>query len=92
MSVLSLKRFITAVGYPVNIEVIEDFWYRDSYGIGWNTDGNLEDLEDGNGNTYSMEYESQGKDFEGYFVVNGNDGCGNTVTYLFNLDKEVSFE
>lgn len=25
------------------------------------------------------------------FVVNGDNGCGETITYFFNLSKEVKF-
>ena len=91
-NIQKLKDFIAAVDYPINIEVIEDFWFRDGDCITWNTAGNLEDLQQGDGFTYSAETKCCGTEFEGYLVVNADNGCGDSITYVLDLDKELNFE
>lgn len=94
MSVNKLKAIMGEIDLPVMIEIVDKSpWYRScSEEISWNTDGNEEDLENGEGSTYSVEAYGASTEYDGYLVVNANTGCGETVTYFFNLENEVEFE
>ena len=91
--VQGLKEILNGIDYPVMVEVIDDIWYQSGWAITWNTDNSEEDLERGDNNTYYVEVETQNgsQEYDGYLVVNGDNGCGDTITYFFNLSKEVKF-
>jgi hypothetical protein len=93
MSINKLKEILDAIDYPVLMEIVDCSWCRDhtNYYFSWNDEDNPEDLENEDGNTYSMEAFEGCFEYGGYLVVNGNNGCGQTITYFFNLDKEVKF-
>lgn len=92
MSISKLKEILNEIDYPVLMEIVDCMWTRmDGCGIYWNTDNNIDDLEEGDNNTYSTEDFEGELEFDGYLVVNGNNGCGQTITYFFNLSKEVKF-
>lgn len=78
MSVKNLKEIIDAIDIPIDDDVVY-----------WNTDDNKDDLENWDGDTYSAEIIGAPTEYDGYYVVNANTGCGETVTYLFNLEKEI---
>lgn len=85
-----LRQFILEMeGLPL-IEVEDCIWVETKYDITWNTEDNLIDLSNENGETYSGEIMCGASlEWEGYKVANLDTGCGVTVTYLFPLDKEV---
>jgi hypothetical protein len=89
MSVSKLKEILLEIDHPVYIDIIDSCWYIDYFDIAWNTDDNEEDLENGDGNTYSVETKGAHSEYDGYLVVNADTGCGETVTYFFNLEREV---
>jgi len=90
MSVAKLKEVIESCPVEMNVEVIDHFWFRTQNEIRWNTGNCVEDLDDRDGETYSVEYYHGTEEWDGYLVVpNANDGCGNTVTMFFNLKKEI---
>lgn len=91
MSINKLKEILDAIDYPVLMEIVDCCWTVDHFEIHWNTDDDEDDLENGDGNTYSIEMFESANDYGGYLVVNGNNGCGQTITYFFNLSKEVKF-
>ena len=95
MSIQKLKEVLDEIDYPVLMEIIDCSWTRDSVvgeHFAWNAGDNLEDLENVDGETYSMESFEGYYEYDGYLVVNGHNGCGQTITYMFNLEKEVAFE
>ncbi len=92
MGISKLKEILEEIDYPVLMEIVESCWFRDDYPcVCWNSDDELGELEAGDGNTYSCETIGAGVEHDGYFVINAHTGCGETVTYFFNLSKEVKF-
>lgn len=88
MSVAKLFEIITEIDYYVNVEIVDCVWYQSGGSFMWNTDGIVSDLIEGDGNTYSGESTMRGKVYDGYYVVNLDNGCGDTLTYFFDLSKE----
>ena len=91
MSIQKLKEVLNEIDYPVLMEIINYAWTQSPNEVQWNEDDNWEHLEFGDGNTYSCEVRGGSEKYDGYLVVNGDTGCGETVTYFFNLEKEVKF-
>lgn len=93
MSVNKLQKILDEIDYPVLMEIIDCAWCRDDndYYFQWNEEDNLEDLENEDGNTYSAEAFEGTTEYNGYLVVNVDNGCGQTITNFFNLSKEVKF-
>ena len=93
MSIKKLQKILDEIDYPVLMEVIDCAWCREEgeNDLFWNTENILVDLEDRDGETYSTEAFEGWDEFDGYLVVNGHNGCGQTITYFFNLSKEVKF-
>lgn len=93
MSVSKLKEILDEIDYPVLMEIVDCIWCHEEgeYEIYWNTENILVDLEDHDGDTYSTEAFEGTYEYNGYLVVNGHNGCGQTITYFFNLSKEVKF-
>ena len=93
MSVKKLQKILDEIDYLVLMEIVDCAWCREEgeYDFFWNTENILVDLEDRDGNTYSTEAFEGWDEFDGYLVVNGHNGCGQTITYFFNLSKEVKF-
>jgi len=91
MSVSKLKEILGDIDYPVLMDIVDCAWRRDEYTVEWNTDNNLDDLEGGDGDTYSVEIFEGNAEYDGHLVVNAHTGCGETMTYFFNLSKEVKF-
>ena len=93
MSVSKLKEILDEIDYPVLMEIVDCCWYQDTGNnyFQWNGEDSLEDLEDEDGETYSMQGFDGTYSYNGYLVANGDNGCGQTITYFFNLSKEVKF-
>lgn len=91
MSIKKLQKILDEIDYPVLVEIIDCAWRRDEYTVEWNTDNNLDDLEGGDGDTYSLETYEGTAEYDGYLVLNAHTGCGETMTHFFNLSKEVKF-
>jgi hypothetical protein len=88
-----LRVLLSEMHYPSMMEVLNCAWYRNGEEeIHWNTDDNLEDLENGDGDTYCGSQTESYTEWEGYLVVNLDTDMGYWMTYLFPLDKEVIFE
>lgn len=71
---------------------IDKRWCQSSDEFCWNTDNNLEDLENRDGNTYSTEITSTPFEDDGCIIVNGDNGCGDTITHVFLKENEVKFD
>lgn len=92
MSISKLKEVLDELDYPVLMEIVDCIWHQEDYvDISYNTDDNKEDLENGDGDTYSVEPLCGYVEYDGYRVFNCDNGCGETITYFFNLNKEVKF-
>ena len=91
MSIKKLRKILGEIDYPVMIEVVDCMWTQTPDVVMWNVYDNKEDLECVDGETYSCEMRCGTVEYDGYLVVNGDTGCGETVTYFFNLSKEVKF-
>lgn len=91
MSVKVLKEILEEIDHPVLIEIIDCMWCADKVEAHWNKDDNKDDLMEGEGSSYSVEIRGSTSEYDGYLVLNADTGCGETVTYLFNLEKEVKF-
>lgn len=91
MSVKVLKEILEEIDHPVLIEIVDCIWSGGEFEYSWNTDDDVDDLENGDGDTYSVEVRGGVSEYDGYLVINADTGCGETVTYLFNLEKEVKF-
>lgn len=89
MSVKALGEILDKIEYPVNVEIIDHIWYREYGNFIWNTDDNEEHLLEEDGDTYSVEANMGDEEYDGYIVVNGDNGCGDTITFFFNKSKEV---
>lgn len=91
MSVQALKEILEQIDYPVLVEIVDSIWQRNrkTDEIFWNTEDNTEDFENADGETYSIEAMNDGTEYDVYFVINADTGCGETVTYMFNLEKEM---
>jgi len=75
----------------LDFDLIENIWTRPSEDtIYWNGDDSKEDLESGDGETYSIEtYHGPFYEDEDYLLIAGNNGCGDTSYYLFLKEKEI---
>lgn len=96
MKEIEVSRLITIleqIDYPVLFEVdLESVWYTDGDSVYWNTDKNIDDLLNHDGNTYSG-YLPEGEARQGkYFICNVDTQCGQWVTSILSLDKEVGYE
>lgn len=91
MSIKKLKEILDEINYPVYVEVVDCIWAADCIEAYWNTDDNMEDFKNGDGYSYSVEIRGEPSEYDGYKVINADTGCGETVTYFFNLEKEIKF-
>ena len=91
MSIKKLQEILDEFDYPVLMEIVDYSWTRcdDNGYFSWNSSDNLEDLENVDGDTYSVETFEGFSEYDGYVVVNAHDGCGQTITYFFNKEKEI---
>lgn len=85
-----LKQILEEMDYAGMMDVIDNCWmFEDRYAVRWNTDNNITDLLDGEGETY-MGYITEGTTmFENYEVMNVDTEQGYWQTLLFNKDSEV---
>ena len=93
MSVNRLREILDQIQYPVLMEEVDCIWQRDCNRgeITWNRDDSLEDLRNGDGETYSIETSGTGFEYDGYLFINADTGYSSIATYFFNLEKEMKF-
>jgi len=73
-------------------EVYEDApWLISSDELLYNTDSNVEDLELGDGNTYSG-YIKESTEKEGYVIFEVDSGCGWDYQIILKLSNKVNFD
>lgn len=84
-----LKSIFNKIDYPCCVQFVDTIWTSDYESeIYYNTDDSEEDLENQDGETYSVELREGWLKHNGYLIANCDTGCGDTVTYFFNLEKE----
>lgn len=64
-------------------------WYKDDDYTCWNTDGNLDELYDGEGNTYSGDSLWLSVEDANYYLTQIDSGCGESYFVLFKKDNQV---
>lgn len=77
-------------GICLSLDFIHHTWARSEFDIYWNTDDNLEELLNGEGNTYSVERRSELQTTGDYLCVTGDNGCGEQYSCMFYLPMEVA--
>lgn len=88
-----LKELLSDIDYPHLLGFEAGCWYLvDGCEIHWNSDYSMKDLYNGDGNTYSGEVSEGTGQWEGYTVINYDNGCGTMVTGLFDNQHETTFE
>lgn len=85
----TLRSHISDINYPISIDFIEDMWSFNSSEVYWNGDNNLDDMLNGDGETYTCEYNEGWHKQDGCFFFNCDNGCGDTFTRVFLEDKLV---
>lgn len=65
---------------------------EDSEELHWNSDGNLEDLYEGNGSSYTVEINGACWEQDGCSFFNTDNGCGETITMVFDSRCEVDYD
>lgn len=66
-------------------------WCENCGELSWNLDNSIEDLENGDGNTYSADRKVLVAEKEPYVMYIINDGCGNTYQAIFDLRNKKEF-
>jgi hypothetical protein len=89
-NVKTLKSIFESIDYPCYVEFVDTVWtFKEDGVIYYNTDDSVEDLEEEDGETYSCELREGFIKHDDYLVANCDMGTGDTVTYFFNLEKEI---
>ena len=78
--------------FPILIDFEVGPWYRDNREIHWNTDSNLKDLYNGDGDTYSGWMREGYTKKDGYLITNLDFQTGTMITSIFDLRDEVSLD
>lgn len=84
-----LKESLSELSDYVYIEICEKKFTLNDCEVCWNRDNNIEDLISGENETYSYSIKNILKDFDGYKVINVDNGCGESITMLFNKNNEI---
>lgn len=63
-------------------------WSRSDYEVSYNTDGNVEDLRNGDGETYS-DYAIELGETESLIIFEIDDSCGGEYRMIFDKGNEV---
>lgn len=82
----------TDFDFPILLSFEKGKWYRTNDEIHWNDDNNLEDLYNGDGNTYCGWMPEGFSEKDGYLVTNVDTETGCWMTSLFELSDEVKYE
>lgn len=83
MNIQSVKKFFEDINYPCNVEFVDDEWCLSPHGECY-----FNDRKD----IYSFTKSGGYLDKYGFRIQNGDNGCGDTITYFLPLDKEISYD
>ena len=71
-------------------DVIEQIWFEDSHGVvSWNGENNIDDLLNGDGNTYSGEIRIEGIEIDGHVLYTLNNDCGGEEQVIFSIANKI---
>lgn len=84
-----LKEAMSGLSDYIYMDICEKKFILNEREVSWNEDDNIEDLLEHENETYSCEVKAILDDFDGYKVVNVDNGCGESITMLFNKENEV---
>ncbi len=87
-----LKNLLEDIDYPHLLDFIKGVWYMSEDEVHWNSDYTCDDLYNGNGDTYSAEVTEGTGQWEGFTIINYDNGCGVTQTGLFDNQHKTTFE
>lgn len=93
---MKVKEILTSLGeelpdYPILIDVHDCIFTVGVNGnnLYYNTDNNIEDLFNGDGNTYGGYLPEGYKENAKYLVANIDTQCGQWITEIFDVTKRV---
>jgi hypothetical protein len=78
--------------FSLEFELNEEMWCRegmDNDSVSYNTDGNKEDLFQGEGQTYNLEIRYVTYEDEDFYKVYADNGCGDKYHVVFLKKNEV---
>ena len=82
--------------FKEHIYLPDDFtevvWYEDNGTVCWNSDGSVEDLVNGNGDTYQCEIRGGGIVIDKYIMFLLDSGCGYNYQAIFSLNNKRAYE
>ena len=89
-----LKLVLSKIKGDPYISMEEGSFYVDVMNelVHWNSHKNLEDLYHGDGDSYSAEILGRCWEQDGCSFFNADNGCGETLTYVFLSKNEVEYE
>lgn len=69
---------------------LEEFWFEDKYGnVHWNGENNIDDLINGDGDTYSECSYSDSVEIDGFVLFTLGDSCGGQGQTIFKLSNKI---
>lgn len=70
---------------------LDDIWYQDMVGgyVHWNSQGNVEDLLNGDGETFSEDSYGDPITVDGYVLFMLSDSCGGKGQVIFKLSNNT---
>lgn len=69
---------------------LEEIWFEDKYGnVHWNGEGNIDDLVNGDGDTYSGDIRTEVVEIDGYALYTMGDDCGGEGQIIFKLSNKI---
>lgn len=91
---VKMHREFNALNTDFDLEfvLIEDIWLRtgDDDSVYYNTDANKEDLLEYEGNTYGLETRFVKYEDDDYYLIYGDNGCGDKYYAMFLKINEVN--
>lgn len=69
---------------------LDDIWYQDTNGyVHWNSQGNMDDLMNGDGESYSEDSYGDSVTVDGYVLFMLGDSCGGKGQVIFKLSNNT---
>lgn len=69
---------------------LDDPWFVHNNGaVSWNSENNIEDLIEGDGQTYTEESYGESVEIDGYVLFTLGDSCGGQGQVIFNLNNKI---
>lgn len=69
---------------------LEEIWFEEKYGnVHWNGENNVDDLINGDGDTYSGEVRTDAVEIDGYVLYTLSNDCGGESQLIFKLSNKI---